>query len=152
MPHIHEKIDFTATAFLVHENTVLLRMHDKYKTWLGVGGHIELDEDPNQAVVREIKEEVGLYVTLDNKGSERPDYKVLVPPDFMNIHKIAGGPHQHMDLVYLIRSDSNDVVPSGSDQSNEWKWFTAKELDDPKYKIQELIVSYAKAALEKYPT
>jgi len=46
MAHIHEKIDFTASVFVVHKNKVLLRMHDKYKMWLSVGGHIELDEDP----------------------------------------------------------------------------------------------------------
>ena len=51
MPHIHEKIDFDSDVFIVHDNKVLLRKHDKYKMWLAVGGHIELDEDPNQAAV-----------------------------------------------------------------------------------------------------
>ena len=55
MPHIHEKIDFAVEVFVVHKNKVLLRKHDKYKTWLGVGGHIELDEDPNQVAIREVK-------------------------------------------------------------------------------------------------
>lgn len=52
MPHIHEKIDFTAEVFVVYKNKVLLRLHDKYKIWLSVGGHIELHEEPNQAAVR----------------------------------------------------------------------------------------------------
>ncbi len=47
MSHIHEKIDFTVDVFVVHENKVLLRMHDKYHLWLAPGGHIELHEDPN---------------------------------------------------------------------------------------------------------
>lgn len=46
MPHIHEKIDFTVEVFIVHENKVLFRMHDKFKKWMSAGGHIELDEDP----------------------------------------------------------------------------------------------------------
>ena len=62
MPHLHEKIDFTAEVFIVYQNKVLLRKHDKYKMWLSVGGHIELDEEPNQAAVREVKEEAGLDV------------------------------------------------------------------------------------------
>ncbi|MFM2374525.1 MAG: hypothetical protein RLZZ234_520, partial [Candidatus Parcubacteria bacterium] len=49
MPHIHEKIDYTADVFIVHENKVLLRMHEKYHTLLAVGGHVELDEDPAAA-------------------------------------------------------------------------------------------------------
>ena len=55
MPHIHEKIDFTVEVFVVHNGRVLLRKHDKLKFWLSVCGHIELDEDPNQAAVREVK-------------------------------------------------------------------------------------------------
>jgi len=55
MPHIHDKIDFTVEVFVVHQKAVLLRRHDKYKIWLSVGGHIELDEDPNQAAIREVK-------------------------------------------------------------------------------------------------
>lgn len=54
MAHIHEKIDFTVEVFVVFQNKVLLRKHDKYKIWLSVGGHIELDEDPNQAALREV--------------------------------------------------------------------------------------------------
>ena len=56
MAHIHEKIDFTASVYIVFENKVLLRLHDKYNLWLGVGGHIELDEDANAALLREVKE------------------------------------------------------------------------------------------------
>jgi len=64
MPHIHEKIDFVADVFVVYKDRVLIRKHDKYDKWLAVGGHIELDENPNQAAVREVKEEVGLDVEL----------------------------------------------------------------------------------------
>ena len=28
-------------------NKVLLRKHDKYKLWMSIGGHNELNEDPN---------------------------------------------------------------------------------------------------------
>jgi len=53
MSHIHEKIDFTVEVFIVYKNKVLLRMHDKHHRWLSVGGHIELDEDPIQAAMRD---------------------------------------------------------------------------------------------------
>ncbi|MEK6836116.1 MAG: NUDIX domain-containing protein [Nanoarchaeota archaeon] len=86
MPHIHDKIDFTAEAFIVYKNRVLLRKHDKYKIWLSVGGHIELDEEPNEAVIREVKEEVGLNVELFYKENysliEKNQYKPLIPQSF----------------------------------------------------------------------
>ena len=104
MPHIHEKIDFTAEVFIVYQDKVLLRQHDKYKKWLSVGGHIELDEEPNQAAVREVKEEVGLDITLHNEEdlsiTEGHGYQELIPPEFMNIHKI-NDTHQHITLVYF---------------------------------------------------
>ena len=89
MSHIHEKIDFTVEVFLVYKDKVLLRLHEKYKIWLSVGGHIELDEEPNQAAIREVKEEVGLDIQLFDDlqpfKDESNDYKELIPPKFMNI-------------------------------------------------------------------
>jgi 8-oxo-dGTP pyrophosphatase MutT (NUDIX family) len=67
MAHIHTKpgqVDHTVEVFVVSGGKVLLRKHDKYGIWLSVGGHIELDEDPNQAALREVKEEVGLDTEL----------------------------------------------------------------------------------------
>jgi len=60
MAHINEKIDFTVEAFVVHNQRVLLIFHKKLQRWLPLGGHIELDEDPEQALFREVKEESGL--------------------------------------------------------------------------------------------
>jgi len=152
MPHIHEKIDFTVNGYLVYQGKVLLRMHDKYKIWLGVGGHVELDEDPNQALIREVKEEVGLKLNFKTPVQESSDLKVLVPPDFMNIHQIAdGSPHRHIDLIYLVEATSAEVKPGGKDLSDQWKWFSKTELDDPQYSIREIVRDYAKAALEKFP-
>ena len=64
MPHLHEKIDFTVAIFVVADDQVLLIHHRKLDKWLPLGGHIELDEDPEQAAVREAKEESGLDVEL----------------------------------------------------------------------------------------
>jgi ADP-ribose pyrophosphatase YjhB (NUDIX family) len=155
MPHIHTlegQIDFTADVFVVRGNKVLLRIHDKYKIWLAVGGHIELDEDPNDAAIREVKEEVGLDVILFSQESMRDDddqgYKELVPPRFMNIHQISAT-HRHISLVYFARSAEGDVVPSGSDVSNDWHWFTKEELETNKYGIRSSIRHYALTALSE---
>ena len=64
MPHIHKKMDYTVEVFIVYKNKVLLRMHDKFNTWLSVGGHIELNEYPIEIAIREVKEEVGLEVEI----------------------------------------------------------------------------------------
>ena len=44
----------TVTGFVVHEGLVALHWHQKLAMWLPAGGHIEANEDPVQAVLREI--------------------------------------------------------------------------------------------------
>ena len=55
MAHIHEKIDFTVAIFVVYDGKVLLIHHRKLDKWLPLGGHIELDEDPEMAALREAR-------------------------------------------------------------------------------------------------
>ena len=149
MPHIHEKIDWTIDVLIVHEDKVLLRKHDKYKVWLMVGGHIELDEGPEEAALREVKEEVGLDVELIGTVSdisEGEGYRELLAPAFMNIHKI-NDTHEHLALVYFARALSTEIVEGEGEKSDGIRWFTKEELDDPQYDIKETIRHYAKAAL-----
>jgi len=132
MPHIHEKIDFTVDAYIVRGNKVLLRYHDKFDLWLAVGGHIELDENPNQAILREVKEEVGLDVTLYDKsartGGLNNKYKELIPPMFLNIHYI-NEIHQHCSMVYFATSKSESVMPlEEEDRSDRCIWCTKEDL------------------------
>lgn len=152
MPHLHEKIDFTASAYVVYKNTVLLRKHDKFKVWLDVGGHIELDEDPNQAVIREVKEEVGLDVTLVGSTRTFADAKgeiELIPPRFLNRHP-AGVNHEHIDLVYFATSTTDKIIPAeGHEKSSDIKWFTKEELLDEKLEIWQRVRQYALTALDE---
>ena len=150
MPHLHEKIDWTVDVFIVHEGTVLLRKHDKYKLWLAPGGHIELDETPTAAAVREAKEETGLTVELHGDIpaiGEGGEYEELLPAPFMNIHPI-NETHKHISLIYFARATSRDVSQGDEEVSDEMRWFTKEELDDPTYGIKGTIVHYAKAALD----
>jgi len=151
MPHIHDKIDFTVEVFIVYKNTVLLRKHDKYKIWLSVGGHIELDEDPNQTAIREVKEETSLNVNLAGqilKFEELSDYKELIPPKFLNRHKINDS-HEHVTMVYFASTENNEVIQGQNEISDDIHWFTLEELEDAKYNIRESIKYYAKRALEE---
>lgn len=153
MPHIHEKVDFVADVYIVHNGRVLLRKHDKYKVWLPVGGHIELDEDPNQAALREAKEEVNLDVTI---VPEHPVHvfdgtpkggKELIPPRFLNRHRI-NETHEHISLAYFATTESDKIEQGQVEISDDIRWLTAKELDDPVLGISEQVKYYARAALK----
>ncbi len=134
MPHIHEKIDFTVEVFIVHKNTVLLRVHDKYKKWMSVGGHIELHEDPIEAALREVKEEVGLDVELiGNEKIARPfDHSHdLLPPIALNRHLTNKEGHEHITFVYFARAKSTETKALlENDKSEECRWCTEKDLKE----------------------
>ena len=125
MPHIHDKIDFTIELFIVYKNKVLLRIHDKLKKWLSVGGHIELDEDPVESAVREVKEEVGLDIKIPspNFNSSIKDHKELSAPRFFNRHRINKN-HEHITFVYFARSNTDKLKLSEIEITEKCKWFT----------------------------
>src|SRR5262249_3633492 len=94
--HIHEKIDFTVCVFVVQDSKVLLIHHRKLDKWLPLGGHVELDEDPEQAALREAKEESGLEVELlgERPPTTGPGTRALIAPRFLDIHRINDS-HEH---------------------------------------------------------
>ena len=138
MPHIHTQdgeIDFVVNVYVVYKNRTLLRMHDKHHKWFPVGGHVELNETPEETAIREVKEEVGLDVVLWDGNKEKikhnfsPDeYQELIPPIFMNIHRISEA-HRHLSLAYFAKSQSDVIVePDTHERSGGCLWLTQEEL------------------------
>lgn len=155
MSHIHEKIDFCVEVFIVYKNKVLLRMHDKYKFWLSIGGHIELDEDPIQAAYREVMEEVGLNIKIIgvaegiNEGSpDNRGYKYLIPPRYLGKHPVSDN-HEHIAFVYFATADTDIISESILDHEKgvETKWVTIEELDT--MNLVPNVKFYAQKALEE---
>jgi len=152
VPHIHEKIDFTVEVFIVHENKVLLRMHDKFKKWMSVGGHIELHEDPIEAAHREVKEEVGLEIELVGNETlcREPEvwFNELIPPVALNRHKTTKEGHEHVTLVYFARAKTTDIKAQyEDDKSEECQWCTAEDLE--KLDLWPNVRAYAQVALKR---
>jgi 8-oxo-dGTP pyrophosphatase MutT (NUDIX family) len=151
MPHLHEKVDFCSEVFIVFKNKVLLRKHDKLKIWLSVGGHIELDEDPEQAAIREVKEEVGLVVSLFNEEDlaflNQEGLKSLIRPQYVSRHRINEN-HEHVAFVFFAKAKTDKLKLSDSEKSDECRWFSKEDLDSGKYSIRKEIRFYALKALE----
>ena len=116
---------FTVTGFVVSEGKTVLHWHRKLGMWLPPGGHIEPNEDPVQAVLREVDEETGLDVEVlplsQTLPFERPGQ--LPPPVTVLIEDILepGNPHQHIDLIYFCRPRSGTALaPPGPDDAVVW--------------------------------
>lgn len=133
MPHIHELNDYVVGAFIVRNGKVLMINHIKLGMWLCPGGHVELDEDPEQAIHREILEETGCEIELlGEKPPADDDFnKSLTRPRFLNIHKIEDKTflkHKHIAMHFLAR------IIRGEPKLNEKEhkgigWFSPEELD-----------------------
>ncbi len=147
MPHIHENYDFVVTFFIVFQGKVLLVNHPRYGVWIAPGGHIELDEDPEQALYREIEEETGLKVQIlsDKPELNTSSIKAILKPNYVDVHE-ANPPHKHIALIYFGRSQSPDYRLS--DEHTDMKWFTPEELDDEKYALTMAAKFYCREAIK----
>lgn len=148
MAHIHEKIDFTASVYIVHEGKILLHLHKKLNKWLQPGGHVELDEDPNQAAIREAKEETGLDVELI--GNPRlPELKDeptdIVPPKFLNRHRF-NDVHEHIDLSYFARVVGGTLTP---EEGVDMRWFSRDDIEGEMIELHPVTRAYSLAALRE---
>ena len=150
MTHIHELIDFIIVAYVVYKDRVLLVHHKELKKWLPLGGHIEIDEDPDQALIREIREESDLEVEIfgEKPELESKGVKFLYPPIFLDIHDISKT-HKHISLTYFAKAKSENVRLAEREH-HDIRWFTEKDLDNQEYNLESHIKFYAREALKKF--
>lgn len=123
--------DFTVAVFIVHERRVLLHPHPRLGRWLPPGGHIEPHELPDEAALREVREEAGIDVELiDDRGLPR-DYpgqpRQLARPAGIQLESIAPG-HEHIDLVYFARVAGFARSPHCPAVSEGFRWVGAGDL------------------------
>ena len=149
MAHIHEKIDFTVALLVVHNGKILLIHHRNLNKWLPLGGHIELDEDPEAAALREAREESGLEVELlgERPPTTEPGTRALIAPRFLDIHRISDT-HNHIGMMYLARPKNGTLTLSASEH-HDIRWCSAADLDNLQPPMSEAVKWYCRAALKE---
>jgi 8-oxo-dGTP pyrophosphatase MutT (NUDIX family) len=147
MAHIHEKIDFTVAIFIVHGEKILLIHHRKLDKWLPLGGHIELDEDPEQAALREAKEESGLDVELlgERPPTTSPGTRALIAPRFLDIHRI-NDTHEHIGLIYWARPQSGSATLA-AEEHHDIRWCSSADLETLQPPMSAAVKWYCRRAL-----
>jgi 8-oxo-dGTP pyrophosphatase MutT (NUDIX family) len=106
---------YTASAVVLDdEDRVLLVHHNKIGLWLYPGGHIDPNEDPAQAAVREVAEETGIRATaIGEPAFTHPAVRSRVAPWAiieMDVTDAKVGAHRHIDLVYVCRAAGGDLT------------------------------------------
>jgi 8-oxo-dGTP pyrophosphatase MutT (NUDIX family) len=149
MAHSHETIDFTVAIFVVQDGNVLLVHHRKLDKWLPLGGHIELDEDPEQAALREAKEESGLEVELlgERPPTTEPGTRALVAPRFLDIHRITDT-HEHIGMIYWARPKRGSTILA-VEEHHDIRWCSAADLDKLEPPMSDAVKWYCRKALEE---
>jgi 8-oxo-dGTP pyrophosphatase MutT (NUDIX family) len=149
MAHIHEKIDFTVAIFVVRDGKVLLIHHRKLNKWLPLGGHIELDEDPEMAALREAKEESGLEVELlgQRPPTTEPGTRALIAPRFLDIHRISDT-HEHIGMMYWARPKTGSVALA-REEHHDIRWCSSADLDTLQPAMSNAVKWYCRKAIEE---
>ncbi|MSQ42196.1 MAG: NUDIX domain-containing protein [Dehalococcoidia bacterium] len=128
---------FTVSGFVSDGECTALHWH-RIGKWLPPGGHIEPDEDPLQAVLREVREETGIEVEVVRTAPAFPHRQPpqLPPPVTIGVYDLgrdsrADGPHQHIDFVYFtrprMRSAKRPALPDGD---AAWVWVPEAALQE----------------------
>ena len=107
----------TASCFVVDgDGRLLLHHHRRLDRWLQMGGHVEGDEWPEAAALREGAEESGL-ADLESLG--------LLDLDVHAIPAGRGEPgHDHFDVRYLARTARPGAITIDQAESLDLAWMT----------------------------
>ena len=149
---------FTATGFVFNESgEILMIKHKKLGVWLPPGGHIDENELPCKAVLREIYEETGITAEVLSAACDlgiSADSCELPLPMQILLEDIEGtGLHNHIDMIYLCVTKDTTLMPQNCEIDNIG-WFTPMEalnldtFDNVRNSIQKA-VQHMKRWLEK---
>ena len=107
----------TASAFVVSSRGMVLLRHRLLHIWVQPGGHVDADESPESAALRETLEETGLV-------ARHFDPVELFHVDVHPGPKGHRGPpdHMHYDLRFAVLAPPLDPTPP-PDESPEVAWF-----------------------------
>ena len=105
----------TASAFVVSERGMILHLHRRLGIWVQPGGHIDEGESPDEAALRETREETGLPVELANP----------IEIFHVDVHPGPRG-HTHYDVRLIVKSEPVDPSPP-PEESQEVHWFSFAE-------------------------
>ncbi len=142
MPHIHTdpgQHDATISAFIARldgpEPRILLHLHKLLDTYLQVGGHIELHENPWQALTHEIREESGY--DMDQLELLQPKVRMKAASDrivqhplpFSYVtHPFGDQDHYHIDISFAFVTAEAPRHPVGEDETDTVTFMTAAEV------------------------
>ncbi|GAG36946.1 unnamed protein product [marine sediment metagenome] len=127
--------DLTVAGYIIKNEKFLLVEHVKTGLWLPPGGHIEKNETPDESLLREIKQELGLEIKILNtpRIHEKGNIiKQLAVPFYCNTHKLID--HIHYCSFYLCEPLTEKINPQ-LEEIKGFDWFSKHELYNEKIPV-----------------
>jgi 8-oxo-dGTP diphosphatase len=87
--------------------------------WGSGGGHLELGESLKEGALRELSEEAGSEIKID-------DVRFLGVMNFTQMR-----PKHYVDISFVARYVSGEPTNSAPEETTEWQWFPLTELPSP---------------------
>ncbi|MDQ2085922.1 NUDIX domain-containing protein [Herbivorax sp. ANBcel31] len=123
---------FTVSGFVFYKGKVLLIKHKKFNKWIYPGGHIENNETPEEALIREVKEETNYDISIikSKRFSYEDEYVKMLNTPFCILHEYIPQydnekNHFHIDLVYLCKLKFS--ILKDKERKKNIGWYTFKE-------------------------
>lgn len=153
----HKK-HFTATGYTVNKNrTKMLLIHHKgLNKWLPPGGHIEDNEVPHEAAIREVYEETGVMAIPikddENDLALKGIKEAQIPRPYALMYQIIPKSkkdveHIHLDMVFALEADDSDKITAQYKEVHDVRWVTRKSLID-EYDTFDSVRSFARNMLK----
>ncbi|MFF2910629.1 NUDIX domain-containing protein [Paenibacillus sp. NPDC057934] len=125
--------EFTATVYVLNEErNALLFTRRRKPPFVGCffppGGHLEPNETPDEAAVREVWEETGYHIRLVSAHEESHTESGVVPLAFpikIQLERIDDQ-HDHIDYIYV----GEIIRRARTEAEEEWIWLEAIQLDE----------------------
>jgi 8-oxo-dGTP pyrophosphatase MutT (NUDIX family) len=115
----------TASCYIIDgDDRLLLHHHRRLGRWLQMGGHVEAEELPSYAALREGREESGLS-DLALAGDGIFD---------LDVHAIPAGKgepdHLHFDVRYLVQTSAPHAIARDANESDDLAWVTIDRAEE----------------------
>jgi 8-oxo-dGTP diphosphatase len=118
---------------------VLLVHHNATGKWLFPGGHIDPDETPGDAALREVFEETGVHAGIAGQPLPLPGMvwhpspwltaEIPAPAKPERPGKPAEPAHTHIDLLFLGTADGRGPMTARLDEVASVRWVPISEID-----------------------